>query len=188
MNPSSDATEATLRLVRAFELLSAEAATATAYSDDPFAEPEGPATVLFVNELRCQGRSCSSCCVDKAPEVFQFGPDTGAARAANEVSVSGGKEYVLRVAVGQCPTECIHWVTPRQRDVLDAQMLRCELLSFFALRSSLSFRLLACAARERGVRRWTRWARCARSCLRARASRTGASAGRGGRQPPRRDT
>ena len=59
--------------------------------------------------------------------MFHFGSDTGAARAASEVSVSGGKEYVLRVAVGQCPTECIHWVTPRQRDVLDEHMLRWAL-------------------------------------------------------------
>lgn len=130
MNPSADAAEATLLLVRAFELLSAEAARQDelrALGVDPFAEPEAPATAVFVNELRCQGRSCTSCCVDKAPEVFQFAEDTGAARAQPYWSLSGGKEYVMRVAVGQCPTECIHWVTPLQREILDAELLRCAL-------------------------------------------------------------
>ena len=143
VNKRGDATEETLRLVKAFEILSAEAKEYTDfYLGDPFAQrassllrrracfsrhacaAEGPATAVFVNELRCQGRSCTSCCVDKAPEVFHFADDTGAARAEKHFSVSGGKEYVMRVAVGQCPTECIHWVTPRQRDILDAELLR----------------------------------------------------------------
>lgn len=122
VNPSADAAEATLRLVRAFELLS-ESAPDT-LSDDPFAEPEGPATSVFVNELRCQGRGCTSCCVEKAPAVFQFADDTGAARASSAFVLSDKNEYAMRVAVGQCPTECIAWVTPRQQAVLDAELLR----------------------------------------------------------------
>ena len=36
-----------------------------------------------------------------------------------------GDEYALRVAVGQCPPECIHYVTPRQHAILEAELLRC---------------------------------------------------------------
>ena len=123
VNASADAAEATLRLVRAFELLSSEAAAGFGeQSGDPFSEPDGEASDVFVNELRCQGRACSSCCVDKAPQVFQFADDTGAARAT-DWRLSGVRDYDMRVAVGQCPTECIHWVTPRQRAVLDAELL-----------------------------------------------------------------
>ena len=124
VNASADAAEATQRLVRAFELLSSEApADLREPSGDPFAEPEGEASDLFVNELRCQGRACTSCCADKAPQVFQFAADTGAARAVADWRRSGVRDYDMRVAVGQCPTECIHWVTPRQRAVLDAELL-----------------------------------------------------------------
>ena len=124
VNASADAAEATLRLVRAFELLSSETAELRGPNGgDPFAEPEGEASDVFVNELRCQGRACTSCCVDKAPQVFQFAEDTGAARAVTGWSNSGVRDYDMRVAVGQCPTECIHWVTPRQRAVLDAELL-----------------------------------------------------------------
>ena len=122
VNASADAAEATLRLVRAFELLSSETAELRAQSGDPFEEPEGEASEVFVNELCCQGRACTSCCVGKAPQVFQFAEDTGAARAVTDWSLSGVKPYAMRVAVGQCPTECIHWVTPRQRAVLDAEL------------------------------------------------------------------
>jgi hypothetical protein len=90
---------------------------------DPFSEPEALATDVFVNELRCVGRRCSSSCVAAAPAVFAWAPDTGAARAIAQ----DGAAYALRVAVGQCPTECIHFVTPRQRAVLEAQLLSCVL-------------------------------------------------------------
>ncbi len=99
--------------------------------------------MLFVNELRCLGRGacdthamcaqrshsawpgCSSCCVDKAPRAFAFAEDTGAARV---IAQGTAGEYELREAVGQCPTECIHHVTPHQLVVLEAQLLRCALM------------------------------------------------------------
>ena len=35
-------------------------------------------------------------------------------------------DYQLRVAVGQCPTECIHLVTPAQLAVLEGLLLQAR--------------------------------------------------------------
>jgi ferredoxin len=83
---------------------------------DPFRWPEATASLLFVNELRCTGKRCSSSCVAKAPGVFHWASDTGAARV---LSQNGATEYQLRVAQGQCPADCIHWVTPMQLAALE---------------------------------------------------------------------
>jgi ferredoxin len=155
VNASEDAARETQLLLRAFELLSQasvdDAATGAGGDDDPFASPEAPASAVFVNELRCVGRRCSSSCVAKAPRVFAFADDTGAARAVAQgtgtepprsrslpfsaparhtgpshahTHAGGEGEYAMRLAVGQCPTECIHYVTPRQCAILDALLLR----------------------------------------------------------------
>ena len=109
---------------------------------DPFEEPEGPAQSVFVNEFACRGRgACPGycCCVERNPGSFAWAEDTNAARFRvdaetwgdlNRRAMSTGasdavKEdadiaaHRLNLAVGQCPEAAIHWVTPRQRTVLE---------------------------------------------------------------------
>ena len=90
---------------------------------DAFASPECEATLLFVHELRCLGRSCWSSCVSKAPSTFSWSERTGAARAACD---SRDDEYAVRCAVGQCPSNCIHLVTPLQLERLQAELERAR--------------------------------------------------------------
>jgi ferredoxin len=121
--------EPTLRLVAAYKaLLSIRRAPGTAGSRlaaaDPFSQPETDATELFVNELRCVGRACSSACVSKLPTVFGWADDTGAARVINQRGAA--TDYQLRVAVGQCPTECIQIVTSGQLAVLEGLLLQAR--------------------------------------------------------------
>lgn len=141
VSASPNAAEDTRRLCTAYALLlsSASANTNAALYADPFASPEAPATLRFVNELRCMGRGartllrvpcqgsdssagCSSSCVSAAPHMFAFAADTGAARVLAQGVAS---DYELRVAVGQCPTECIHYVTPLQLLRLAPLLQRC---------------------------------------------------------------
>ena len=35
-----------------------------------------------------------------------------------------GEDYDVQLAVGQCPRNCIYWVTPMQREVLESLMGR----------------------------------------------------------------
>jgi ferredoxin len=120
--------EPTLRLVAAYKaLLFRQRAhgTSTGWATaDPFTQPEADNTELFVNELRCVGRSCYSACVSKLPSVFGWADYTGAARVTNQRGMAS--EYDLRLAVGQCPTECIHLVTPGQLAVLEGLLLQAR--------------------------------------------------------------
>jgi hypothetical protein len=86
----------------------------------PFLEPQGEATVLFVNELACLGRACFSSCVTKAPAAFAWAADTGAARAVPSAPPPATLRAVsqLQAAVGQCPQSCIHELTSGQAAVL----------------------------------------------------------------------
>lgn len=105
---------------------------------DPFQHPEGPADAVFVNAFDCRGRgACPSycCCVQRCAGSFSWVEDTNAARFdgptwteltrrqesqdAETAKASEADAYVLNLAVGQCPTMAIHWVTPRQRRRLD---------------------------------------------------------------------
>ncbi|KAG6542430.1 hypothetical protein Mapa_016120 [Marchantia paleacea] len=103
-----DADAITQRLLRAYESL------------DPFQEPECFAEDLFVNEVACIGRGCPYSCVERAPDVFQYAPDTGCARVVKQ---GKGGEYHVQLAVGQCPRNCIHYLTPEQR-ILVEELLR----------------------------------------------------------------
>ena len=118
--------EPTLRLVAAYKaLLSRQRAPGIAGSPRGEEGAEADSTeLLFVNELRCIGRSCSSACVAKLPTVFGWADDTGAARVTNQRGAA--MDYQLRVAVGQCPTECIHLVTPAQLAVLEGLLLQAR--------------------------------------------------------------
>ncbi|MED6181986.1 hypothetical protein PIB30_024615 [Stylosanthes scabra] len=83
---------------------------------DPFDAPECEAFDVFVNELLCVGKACSSSCVQRAPHAFTFVSSTGTARASSQ---GHGEDYQVQCAVGQCPRNCIHYVTPSQRIILE---------------------------------------------------------------------
>lgn len=114
---------------------------------DPFKCPEAPASVAFVNPFRCLGRRCppTQCCVTRSPTSFGWREDTGAAgwrrgdardwsaletRASDASLDEPSREdarrlaHDLNLAVGQCPAECIRWVTPMQADALEAAVER----------------------------------------------------------------
>ncbi|CAM6081788.1 unnamed protein product [Calypogeia fissa] len=116
-----DADAITQRLLQAYELLTGELVGTVLKkrrSLDPFEEPECVAEDVFVNELACIGRGCPYSCVERAPDVFQFAAETGWARAYNQDSatwMAGKGGYHVQLAVGQCPRNCIHYVTPEQR-------------------------------------------------------------------------
>jgi hypothetical protein len=116
----------------------------------------------------------------------------------------------MRLAVGQCPTECIHYVTPRQCAVLDALLLRhapsathacCSVhadaadarnhgvvVRLGACMCCVCYICLSSPGRGRALRRRMTSARASRSCLRARTTRMGGSAGRGARRRAQRNT
>ncbi|KAJ6811297.1 uncharacterized protein M6B38_155655 [Iris pallida] len=109
------------RVIRAYEILSKD----TKHQDtedinrenvDPFDEPECEAYDLFVNELLCVGKGCPYSCVSRAPHAFSFTSENGTART---ISQGHSDDYLVHLAVGQCPRRCIHYVTPSQRAVLE---------------------------------------------------------------------
>ena len=74
---------------------------------------------------------------DRNPRSFAWDEDTNAARfngqtwteltrrqrgdssGSDDAKAAEAEAYTLNLAVGQCPTSAIHWVTPRQRALLD---------------------------------------------------------------------
>ena len=98
----------------------------TPFSGDPFLTPEGPATQVFVNGMRCTGERCSQPCYRRCPSVFSLSPETGTAvghhRAPSRGPCAPELEYDLHLAQGQCPELCIHYVTPLQRAHLDGML------------------------------------------------------------------
>ncbi|XP_026456552.1 chaperone protein dnaJ C76, chloroplastic-like [Papaver somniferum] len=83
---------------------------------DPFDEPECEALDIFINETLCIGKGCPSSCVKAAPNAFSFDSWTGTARA----TIQGqGNDYGIQNAVSGCPRNCIHYVTPSQRIILE---------------------------------------------------------------------
>ncbi|XP_017633323.1 uncharacterized protein LOC108475871 [Gossypium arboreum] len=83
---------------------------------DPFDSPESEAFDFFVNEVLCIGKGCPYSCVKRAPHAFSYDPSTGTARATSQ---GHGEDYRVQLAVGQCPRNCIHFVTPSQRIILE---------------------------------------------------------------------
>ena len=99
----------------------------TTSPEDPFAHPQEPAKLTFVNELLCLGRSCptNSCCVAISPNRFAFAPETGAARSMNSFCVHAGDEddaealeFAVYRAVNLCPRMCINYCTEAQHEIL----------------------------------------------------------------------
>ena len=126
---------------------SSRAAARSPPDADPFECPEAPASVAFVNPFRCLGRRCppTQCCVTRSPTSFGWREDTGAAgwrrgdardwsaleTRANDASLDEPSRedarrlaHDLNLAVGQCPAECIRWVTPMQAEALEAAVER----------------------------------------------------------------
>ncbi|KAK3007998.1 hypothetical protein RJ639_014668, partial [Escallonia herrerae] len=85
---------------------------------DPFDEPECEASDLFVNEVLglWPTARCPYSCVNRASHAFAFASSTGTARATSQ---EHEEDYVVQLAIGQCPRSCIHYVTPSQRIILE---------------------------------------------------------------------
>ncbi|KAK4378948.1 hypothetical protein RND71_000810 [Anisodus tanguticus] len=71
--------------------------------------------LFFIFQTEYLVVSCPFSCVKKAPQAFTFSSLTGTARATSQ---GHGEEY-RELAVGQCPRNCIHYVTPSQRIILE---------------------------------------------------------------------
>jgi ferredoxin len=99
---------------------------------DPFDHPECEALDVFVNEVLCVGKRCSYPCFETASHVFSC-DSSGTARA---MSQGHGEDYRVQSAVNQCPRNCIHYVTPSQRIILEELLDRYMLL--FTLLEKLS--------------------------------------------------
>ncbi|CAM0955636.1 unnamed protein product [Alopecurus aequalis] len=105
------------RVLEAYEILSGNQGMMVERDNiDPFDEPECEAFDIFVNELLCIGTGCPYSCVKRAPHAFAYADDIGTARA---ISQGNGDDYLVQRAVGQCPRNCIYYVTPCQRAILE---------------------------------------------------------------------
>ncbi|CAJ2631621.1 unnamed protein product [Trifolium pratense] len=106
------------RVIQAYQILSSYTPSQIIETEclDPFDRPECEAFDVFVNELLCVGKACSSSCVERAPHAFRFDSSTGTARAFSQ---GQEEDYQVQCAVGQCPRSCIHYVTPSQRILLE---------------------------------------------------------------------
>ncbi|KAF6135106.1 hypothetical protein GIB67_040417 [Kingdonia uniflora] len=116
------------RVLQAYEILSTNSSPESSEREplDPFDDPECEAFDLFVNETLCAGKGCFDSCVAAAPYAFFFASPTDTARATSQVltckyaaCVGYGNGYEVHIAVGQCPRNCIHYVTPCQRVILE---------------------------------------------------------------------
>ncbi|WOH09063.1 hypothetical protein DCAR_0728516 [Daucus carota subsp. sativus] len=106
------------RVIQAYEILSQCRKSEIIESEclDPFDTPECEAFDLFVNETLCAGKGCPSSCVMRAPNAFKYDSTTGTARASSQ---GHEEDYQVQLAVGLCPRNCIHYVTPSQRIILE---------------------------------------------------------------------
>ncbi|XP_023731151.1 uncharacterized protein LOC111878901 [Lactuca sativa] len=104
-------------VIQAYEVLSNLSKSEIIESEclDPFDAPECEAFDIFVNEVLCAGKGCPYSCVKAAPHAFTFSSSTGTAYATSQ---GHGEDYKVQLAVGQCPRNCIHYVTPSQRIIL----------------------------------------------------------------------
>ncbi|CAA2968119.1 chaperone protein dnaJ C76, chloroplastic [Olea europaea var. sylvestris] len=106
------------RVIQAYEILSDSSKSEIIEREclDPFNQPECEAFDIFVNEVLCMGEGCPYSCVNRAPHAFTFSSSTGTARATSQ---GRGEDYQIQIATGQCPRNCIHYVTPSQRIILE---------------------------------------------------------------------
>ncbi|EYU20985.1 hypothetical protein ABFS82_02G097000 [Erythranthe guttata] len=106
------------RVIQAYQLLSNYTKSEIIEREcmDPFDEPECEAADVFVNQVLCIGKGCPYSCVNMAPHAFKLSSVTGTAEATCQ---GHGEDYKVQIAVGQCPRNCIHYVTPSQRIILE---------------------------------------------------------------------
>lgn len=144
-----DAVAITQKLIEAYEVLLKRVGQGTSVrrSMDPFDNPECEAQDVFVYELDCIGRGCPYACVDRAPDVFRFSAETECARA---VAQGEPDDYAVQLAVGQCPRNCIYYVTPLQRETLERVLERALEGTFYSTEMALLESLLARAKFENG--------------------------------------
>lgn len=137
------------RLIQAYELLmkQVDRGASKRKSSDPFDDPECEAEDVFVNELNCIGRGCPYSCVERAPGVFKFAPEMDCARAVKQGRPG---DYAVQLAVGQCPRNCIFYVTPLQRERLERVMERALEGTWYSNEVALLEDLLARAKYENG--------------------------------------
>ncbi|MCO5601565.1 hypothetical protein L7F22_055688 [Adiantum nelumboides] len=114
---------------------------------DPFDNPECEAQDVFVYELECIGRGCPYSCVERAPNIFKFAAETGCARAVVQAPPD---DYRVQLAIGQCPRNCIYYVTPLQREALERILERALEGTFYSSETVLLESLLARAKFENG--------------------------------------
>jgi ferredoxin len=105
------------RIIQAYEMLTNYSRSEIIEGEclDPFDHPECEALDVFVNEVLCVGKRCSYPCFETASHVFSC-DSSGTARA---MSQGHGEDYRVQSAVNQCPRNCIHYVTPSQRIILE---------------------------------------------------------------------
>ncbi|KAL7120098.1 hypothetical protein ACP275_02G102400 [Erythranthe tilingii] len=106
------------RVIQAYQILSNYTKSEIIEREcmDPFDEPECEAADVFVNQVLCIGKGCPYSCVNMAPHAFKLSSLTGTAQATCQ---GHGEDYKVQLAVGQCPRNCIHYVTPSQRIILE---------------------------------------------------------------------
>eukprot|EP00252_Welwitschia_mirabilis_P011240 TRINITY_DN2529_c0_g1_i2.p1 TRINITY_DN2529_c0_g1~~TRINITY_DN2529_c0_g1_i2.p1 ORF type:complete len:275 (-),score=52.34 TRINITY_DN2529_c0_g1_i2:374-1174(-) len=97
---------------------------------DPFDEPECAATDIFINEFLCIGKGCPYPCVSMAPHAFAYAEETGCARA---ISQGIGEDSLVQRAAGQCPRNCIFFVTPSQRTILEELLTSALHLAYYTI-------------------------------------------------------
>ena len=121
-----DAYEALARAVETKDVETLRSMTAMD-DGDPFSSSTIRATFdgarsVFVDETRCVGEeACARSCAARAPRSFERARDTGAARATMRAGTfeDGSPEaYAEWMAAGQCPRECVWFVTEAQRAFL----------------------------------------------------------------------
>ncbi|CAH2055031.1 unnamed protein product, partial [Thlaspi arvense] len=105
------------RIIQAYEMLTNYSRSEIIEGEclDPFDHPECEALDVFVNEVLCVGTRCSYPCFKTAPQVFSCA--SGA--TARAMSQGHGEDSRVQTAVNQCPRNCIHYVTPSQRIILE---------------------------------------------------------------------
>ncbi|KFK37956.1 hypothetical protein AALP_AA3G051600 [Arabis alpina] len=105
------------RIIQAYEMLTNYSRSEIIEGEclDPFDHPKCEALDVFVNEVLCVGKRCPYPCFKTASHVFSCS-STATARA---MSQGHGEDYRVQAAVNQCPRNCIHYVTPSQRIILE---------------------------------------------------------------------
>lgn len=77
---------------------------------------------VYVDEAVCIG--CKHC-AHVARNTFYIEPDYGRSRVINQ---DGDPEYLIQEAIDTCPVDCIHWVSYRDLQRLEAARPQQKLL------------------------------------------------------------